>query len=780
MKRVIAVSLSGLLAAGLVAGNVEYASHTFCLTGGTALAAQGTTKEKLDVKESGGLDSDKISKQETVYVNMDAKGKPQEVTVSDWLKNSGVSGAVKDESSLTDIENVKGEESFTQDGDTLTWQAGKKDIYYQGSTDQELPVSVELTYYLDGEEISPKELIGKSGKLEIDIRYRNKAKRTVTVGGRKTDIYIPFMMITGMILPVDIFENVWIDNGTIVSEGDNDILVAYGMPGLSESLDLDGLDFGDDMDIDSSKIRNKITDTVKIKADVKDFEMNATYTIATNQIFNELDFDDIDDFDDLRDKIDDLKASSQKLVDGSSDLQEGTEKLKNSFREYSDGVHALNDGASDLQDGSVELKKGVFDYTKGTDKLLKGVDTYVGGAKTLSEGVQAYTAGTSQLVDAVSQLRMATKELPAQYDTLGKGVDTFVGSVNQLLSQENMNTMSAGTTNLKNGIGQLDDGVAALQAGVAQINEAAGKLKKTDELDQCVAGLEAMLTQFTTAAEQYAAAGDAASAAQYQGMAAAVRGAIAYIQGGEQAAAALDAATNGVSDGQVDQNGSADLAAGLGVIKNATDKNSKETNLYTGAAALETAAQTMSGYAAQLRDSSGQLTAGNAAMKQGIGTLASSIEQMDAAAGTLVGNNEKMNEGASELIQNAPVIQKNAKKLTKSSRKLQNGASRLQNGSSTLHEGIEKLVRSTGDVAAGIAELNDGALTLKDGMALFDRKGIREIAETVNDLLDTTSELNERLSKISSASNAYTSFSGNREGMEGSVKFIMATEELQK
>lgn len=785
MKKIIAVSLSSLLAAGLVAGNVEYASHTFALTGNLAQAAskeaQTTTQEELKTNESGGLESDsEISKQETVYVNLEANGDIKDIVVSDWLKNSGTNGSLKDVSNLTDIQNVKGEETFTQDGENVTWKTSDQDIYYQGKTDKELPVGMEMTYKLDGKEVSPEHIVGKSGKLEINIKYTNTSRKTVTVDGKETVIYTPFVMVTGMVLPVETFENVTIDNGTIVSEGDNDILVGYGLPGLSESLDFDNLDFGEDMDIDSSKIRDKITDTVKITADVTDFEMGSTYTVATNQIFNELDFDDIDDIGELNDKIDELRDSSQQLVDGSGDLQEGTQKLKDSFAKYADGIDTVNDGVGDLKDGSGDLKDGVNTYTKGSDKLLTGVNTYVKGAKKLSEGVQAYTTGTGQLVDAVSQLRTATKDLPAQYGALSDGVDTFVSSVNTLLSKDNMDTMTKGTADLKNGVAQLDAGLTAAQAGVANINETVSQLKQTEELDACVAGLNAMIEQYTAAAKQYAAAGDEASAKQYTDMVAALTGAVTYIQGGEQIAAGIDAATNGKADGDADKNGAGDLAVALSTMEKATSKDSKETNLYTGAAALETAAGTMSDYAAQIRDKSGTLTYANSAMKSGVTQLAGSIEKMDTAAGALADNKEALNSGAKTLIDSSSKITKNSKKLTKNSKSLRNGAKALANGVNTLFDGMKKLVASTGDVSDGVSDLNDGATELKDGMSKFNREGIVKITDSVTELLDATDDLNERLSKISATSNAYTSFSGNAEDMDGSVKFIMATEEVTK
>lgn len=195
--------------------------------------------------------------------------------------------------------------------------------------------------------------------------------------------------------------------------------------------------------------------------------------------------------------------------------------------------------------------------------------------------------------------------------------------------------MTTGTKSLKEGIGQLDDGLGQAQQGVASLNAAANKLKKTDELDQCVAGLEAMEKQYEAAA----AAGDA-SAKQ---AAAALQGAIQYIRGGEQVADAVDAATNGKADGDADKNGQADLAVALATMKAATDKTATGQNLYTGAASLETAAGTMSGYASQLRDSSKALTDGNAQMKAGVTQLSDSINQMNTAAGTLTDNNKALN-----------------------------------------------------------------------------------------------------------------------------------------
>ena len=164
-----------------------------------------------------------VSKEETVYVNADASGNTTDVTVSNWLKNSNGDSTIKDKSDLQDIENVKGDETYTGSGDSMSWQADGSDIYYQGTTSKELPVSVKLKYFLDGVETDPNDLVGKSGKLKIQVNYENKAKTTTKIDGKTENIYNPFVMVTGMILPDEHFSNIVIDNGKVVSDGSRNI-----------------------------------------------------------------------------------------------------------------------------------------------------------------------------------------------------------------------------------------------------------------------------------------------------------------------------------------------------------------------------------------------------------------------------------------------------------------------------------------------------------------------------------------------------------------------------
>ena len=171
-----------------------------------------------------------VSKEETVYVNATAEGD------------------ISDVSDLDGIKNVKGDETFTQDGEKVTWNTDSSDIYYQGTSNKELPVDMKIKYYLDDQEITPEELAGKSGHLRMEVSYTNKSKKTVKVDKKDVEVYSPFVMVTGMILSSDNFSNVTIDNGKVISDGDKEMVVGVAVPGLKDSLDLSG-DLSDKIDI---------------------------------------------------------------------------------------------------------------------------------------------------------------------------------------------------------------------------------------------------------------------------------------------------------------------------------------------------------------------------------------------------------------------------------------------------------------------------------------------------------------------------------------------------
>lgn len=751
-RKTFAAGLTCLLTTSLLLGNVEYAAHTYAAeqavkTNKVTVMAEAVKEDKATVMAGAAKEKKEIEKEETVYVTLDADGTKKKVIVSDWLKNSGISGLVKDSSSLNDIQNTKGNEPFTQDGEKLTWEAGEDDIYYQGTTEAELPVSMEITYKLDGEEISPKDLLGKSGKLEIHILYKNNSRQTVKVGEKKKEIFTPFLMATGMFLPVEHFSNVNVDNGKVVSEGDNDIVAVYGMPGLNESLDLDSIDFGEDSDIDLEKIKEKLTDSATITADVTDFEMGQSYTVATPNLFNSFDFAEIKDTDDLEDKMDELTDAANDLVDGSDKINDGLGTLDESFGKYKSAIKKLHKGVKKLDDGSAAIKKATKEYTSATDKILSAVGTYADGTKTYAKNEKKYDAAAKKLVDGIGQLYNGTKTFPKSYGEFHAKLEEYTSGVNELLSKENME--------------QLSGGVAAISSGVKTINESASKLNQSKEgVDTAIAGLEELLKNYKALAS---AETDPVKKATYEKMAESMEKAVAgtkqYVAGAEAFAAAVDVATNGKSDGEQDANGQKDLLAGIGSLGSAADK--------------------MSGYAEKIRDSKSPLMEASGKIQSGIGTVTENLEKASSGGQELVQNNQKLAKGANALIKNAGKLKSNSKKLTGNSDSFRAATKQLAKGTQELLSGVATLSDKTGDVSNGIHKLSKGSGDLFDGMKKFKKKGVLKLKNTLLDLLDGAEDIQDTAEAISDASKNYKSFSGIVNGMEGNVKFIMTTDEIR-
>ena len=409
--------------------------------------------------------SSSVSKEETVYVNADASGNPQEITVSNWLKNAGSESSVEDQSDLTNIKNVKGDETFSENGDSLTWNTDGSDIYYQGQSNKDLPVSVKFTYLLDGQEMQPQDLVGKSGHLQIKIQYTNNEKKSAKVDGKNETIYSPFVMLTAMILPDDTFSNVTIDNGKVISDGSRNIVVGVGMPGLKDSLKLDTLSLSTDDEDKSSEDKTldiDIPDSVSIEADVTDFSMSSSLTVALSDLLKDIDFDDDSALDDIKDALDNLTDAATQLVDGTSDLYDGVEELDEKYGEFDDGVKELRDGTHDLSDGVGDLTDGVNKLADGAKQLQSGAGDLASGAKTLDDGAGKLQSGSKDLVSGVSQL-------------------------------------ASGATSLQSGAGQLQSGAGQLQSGAAQLQSGAGTLQSgindyTSGVDLLNAGIQANLS----------------------------------------------------------------------------------------------------------------------------------------------------------------------------------------------------------------------------------------------------------------------------------------------
>lgn len=410
-----------------------------------------------------------LSKDETVYVFTEADGKVNNIIVSDRLKNFAGADKIADKSELSNIENVKGDESFSKDGGNLSWNAGGKDIYYRGSTEKALPVDMKISYTLDGKNVSASEIVGKSGKLTIRFDYKNTTN-------------IPFAAATVMILDGEIFEHVTVENGREMSDGSRTAVIGVSFPNLKDILG-----------VDPEKLR--LSEYVEISADVKNFEMTNTFTIITSEPFSNLNTEAFDTSDGLSDSISQLESGMNELVIGSSELAGGLDELLDKSGELVSGVEKLYTGSSSLKDGAKQLCGGAGELSKGAGELEKGLEALDKNSDVLAAGSKQVFESLLEAADA--QLASSGEELPKltveNYSQVLEGVIAKLNAakadstaVTALKAQlDSYNQFYNGLISYTQGAAAAKEASAKLRAGAASLESGANELAKgADSLEE--------------------------------------------------------------------------------------------------------------------------------------------------------------------------------------------------------------------------------------------------------------------------------------------------------
>lgn len=742
----------------------------------------------VPVYAAGSTDTQDVYKEETVYVNADATGNSDEVTVSDWLKNSGsVSGNLTDESILKEIKNVKGDETFTENGDQLTWNTAGEDIYYQGTTDKELPVSVKLTYFLDGKEVKPDELKGKSGHLKIQVQYTNNEKKTVTVDGKEEEVYTPFVMMTGMILPNETFSNVTIDNGKVISDGSRNIVVGFGMPGLKDSLDLD-----EETTKEAEDKGVTIPENFEMEADVTDFTMSSTFTVALTDLLD--DMDNIIDVDSLKDSLNELEDAALELVSGSGTLADGASTLADGVSSYTAGADELNAGIQKYLGSNGELNGSVTEYVNGVGKVVKGVKDYTSGTNALANGVTSYVVGEQKIAAGAAQLSQLSKgleQVQTAVDTLSKAADGKGEATDDLVIAANQ--LAAGTKQLQAVLGseevtalltQVNGMVttgnelisateslsASLQTGIATpvaniaaaltgmetqlnaINTQLGTLQS--DCETAVADVNAKITDYNTKVDAAQAAANtsktqianAISALQTQLNATTdesvrnqISTAITALQNAQTAADGLNniqkASAITVSVPTFDLSaitgGAATLQTNLKIFKEtAAALQQQLPEMQKKLDAIAAAKDSLpSDSISQLTASVTQLNQGMRELNTGLGTLAGGLGQLNTSVQvqfpTAIRGITELNGGFMQLGAYNTSLLSGAEQLKGSSSTLAAGVGTLQSGTNQLASGLNTL---GSQMSAGAAKLSANSNALREGASALS-EGAKKLAD---------------------------------------------------
>lgn len=680
--------------------------------------------------------SDFICKDETVYVLSGADGSVRKVLVNDWLQNSKKAEVLNDKSNLSEISNVKGDETYTSGkNDSLVWEANGQDIYYQGTTTQDVPVQMSVHYTLDGKDISPADLAGKSGKVTIRFDYKNTEYKEVQVNGKKEKIYVPFTMLTGVMLDTDVFRNVTVSSGKVENLGNQIAVIGVALPGMQENLGVDK------KDID-------IPDYVEITADVEQFEMGTTMTLATTALFNELNSADFD-FQELTKSIGKLTDGMTKLMDGSDQLYNGLNTLLEQSQTLVSGIDQLATGATRLQSGADALNSGAAQLQSGATQLYDGLSMLNSNSAALNGGAEQVFS--TLLSTANTQLSAAGLSVPTL--TIGNYADVLNGVIASLDKNAVYEAALQQVTSAVNGRrGEIQAMVTeavrqqVLAQVTAQVNEAVRENVSQKVRENEVQFRTAVLAQaLGMTIEEYNAAVEAGVITQEQQDAinTAVESAmLAEIDKQMQTEEVQAQITTLIENTTAEKMGSDEI---IGLIDSNTEAQVEKA--ISDAMASD--------------DVQAQLQAAAEGAKSVI-ALKSSLDSYNGFYLGLLSYTSGVSSataGANELISGT-----NA---------LKSGTSELYNGTDSLSDGILTMRDKSPALIDGITQLRDGAKSLQEGLNKFMNEGVQKIVDlATEDLKGVT----ERASATIDVAQGYTSFSGIEEGTQGTVKFIYKTD----
>lgn len=744
-----------------------------CLGGAGMAFAQASSKKADDQPVSAAQQAaelqQKISKDETVYVLTGADGSVKKIIVSDWLKNELGSASVADKSDLSDIENVKGDESYTINGDNMTvWDAQGNDIYYQGNIQKELPVGLSVRYYLDGKSVSPEELKGKSGKVTIRFDYENRQYETVQINGVNQRIYVPFAMLTGMILDNDTFQNVQITNGKLVNDGDRTVVVGLAFPGLQENLNLSRDDLS-------------IPDSVEITADVTNFSLGMTVTLACNDLFSQLgdvdltSLDSTSALDQLTGAMDQLLSGSSALYEGLSTLLDKSGELVSGVEELAQGAAAIKSGADSVDDGAAQLKAGLADLSSGLNTLSANSEALNSGAKQVFN---------SLLETAATQIRAKGLNVPElTIENYAEELNTLIKSLDE-------------TTVYETALKQVTDAVEAQRPVITQkVTEAVRQQVET----KVAAAVRQQVTEEVTAAVQQQVTATVTDTVQQQVSEQVIQAAANMSKADYDAAVAA-----GIIPQQTQDAVNAAIQAQMGseavqskIAENVSAQMASEAvqSKITENIDTQISSEAVQATITENTDAQMQTEAIQATIQQQTELQVQKAISENMASDAVQSQLKKASEGAQTLIAlKASLDDYNtfylglltytggvddaaagANALYAGADQLKDGTAQLRAGAAQLYNGVLQLQDGTPALVSGVTQLKDGAMQLSEGLQQFNRDGIQKL---VNLLQNDVGDLSARVQATIDVSKDYRSFAGISDDAEGQVKFIYRTDEI--
>lgn len=779
-------------------------SHTVKVVGSVVLSAvmAGSMMPVTVFAQSN--DENPTEKTETVYSVLNSDGSISDTIVSSWLHDEDGINNIKETLNLTDVKNIKSNEKPSKDGNTYTWNAKGNDVYYEGTATKQLPVSVKIRYELDGQEMSAKDIEGKSGHLKLMIYFTNNYSEVKNINGKSIVIH-PSYLAGGMLnMSTGKFSNVKCESGKIVNDGTNEMLAFANIPGLNETLKSAGLD----------KVNNQlgISDDVTVEADVNDFDLGSIMVGMTNEIDLASELGEIGSVSELTDGIDQLIEADNQLIDGSKQLYDGTTQLKEQAAPLtgsSDQVRQLSSGAIQLNDGVKALQTGISQYTAGASAINEGVNQLYGipqGAAAISSGMNTKGKSGFSMVEASSTLRKGLDQLNSV--AAGISAESYYNSL-----MDNVKTAEAGVTKLQNEVlaptktelGNLGDVLKKASSSLSGLSTLVGQLssveaaieqdqdtvssnndivtannKKIESVKETKNKLNEAISSLKAARDTLKASGTEENPVDTSDL--------------DSKIASLETAYNNI--GNVDD---------MQKLDDLTEFNKQLKNMPELLTTLKGTIDTVNGYMVSADESVGKLegylnTASEklASMETLLGDSKGDMEKMQAMIPTLQRNIDQLDQLANGVDAGVQSVNENIGKLSSQSQAavdtLKAGTTQLTSNNATLNGGASALSDATGTLAGqsgtfnemadgldtlgkAFETLNSGAKQLYDGNEQFKSEGLDQLKEKVDLGVGELETLQSVMDEIKAMNKEYASYSGAPEGATVTSRYVFRTKE---
>lgn len=701
-----------------------------------------------------------VTNTETIQAHLDASGKVKDARVYDQLALTG-SGTVEvaNPVSAKGLRNLDGFRGYdVKDGKLVTKVSvnGDKRLRTVSDFDKPIPLTIKVTYLLDGKEVKPSKVVGASGKLEVRYHVENVTAKSQQVSfddgtgqqiTKDVQVVIPMVGSLTTVLPSS-FTDVASQQANMAGDGRGGTKMSFTMT-LFGPIGSASADFGYTATIKDGEVPPASISALPVsplespsfKGGAESYKGGAATGIELTAGATEIDSNLLK----LRDGAGQLLAGLIQLRDGANQLNSGlageaapgAAKLAAGAGDAAKGADQLNDGLFKLNAGAVKLSAGTNDAQAGATKLAAG-------SAQVADGLHEAGAKAPELIGGLNQLRDGLTSLDAGLAKLSSGV-SGAGS------DPNVAKLFAGLSAAQAAVspgGQLYSGTLLLTCGLdaSQPGCPAGPAVKQglqtlqSELSTGLGGLEAVLgcsgatcanvsSDPLPSAVGAIPAGTPASVAASLviggiktkmaaplgdgGLADLYKGVDDLVAGTQAMRCGMSAATAGCP--AVDPN-APPLATGLSMISAGVGQllNTLASSVAAGVGTPTSGQDTLRGGVAALQGGVDQIAAGGNALLAGLTQLGAGADQVAAGNGDLLAGLKQLSAGAGQLAAGTGDAKSGAGQLADGNRQIAQGAKDLASGLNDAAVGSGKLADGLETAAGSAPQLKDGAQRLSD------------------------------------------------------------------